>query len=162
MTLQISQRVLDLGEKARQGLAEQFARIDAIAEENTARVLSAFQKHRVAEGYFAGTTGYGYDDLGRDQLDQIYADLFGTEAALVRIQFVNGTHAITCALFGALKAGDVLLSAVGAPYDTLMGAIGTADKGHGSLRDYGVEYRQVELKDDCPDLEGLARRRTPG
>ena len=89
MTLQISQRVLDLGEKARQGLAEQFARIDAIAEENTARVLSAFQKHRVAEGYFAGTTGYGYDDLGRDQLDQIYADLFGTEAALVRIQFVN-------------------------------------------------------------------------
>ena len=78
---------------------------DAIAEENTARVLSAFQKHRVAEGYFAGTTGYGYDDLGRDQLDQIYADLFGTEAALVRIQFVNGTHAITCALFGALKAG---------------------------------------------------------
>ena len=90
MTLQISQRVLDLGEKARQGLAEQFARIDAIAEENTARVLSAFQKHRVAEGYFAGTTGYGYDDLGRDQLDQIYADLFGTEAALVRIQFVNG------------------------------------------------------------------------
>ena len=110
MTLQISQRVLDLGEKARQGLAEQFARIDAIAEENTARVLSAFQKHRVAEGYFAGTTGYGYDDLGRDQLDQIYADLFGTEAALVRIQFVNGTHAITCALFGALKAGDVLLS----------------------------------------------------
>lgn len=78
MTLQISQRVLDLGEKARQGLAEQFARIDAIAEENTARVLSAFQKHRVAEGYFAGTTGYGYDDLGRDQLDQIYADLFGT------------------------------------------------------------------------------------
>ena len=157
MTLQISQRVLDLGEKARQGLAEQFARIDAIAEENTARVLSAFQKHRVAEGYFAGTTGYGYDDLGRDQLDQIYADLFGTEAAMVRIQFVNGTHAITCALFGALKAGDVLLSAVGAPYDTLMGAIGTADKGHGSLRDYGVEYRQVELKDDCPDLEGLAR-----
>ena len=120
-------------------------------------MLSAFQKHRVAEGYFAGTTGYGYDDLGRDQLDQIYADLFGTEAALVRIQFVNGTHAITCALFGALKAGDVLLSAVGAPYDTLMGAIGTADKGHGSLRDYGVEYRQVELKDDCPDLEGLAR-----
>ena len=84
------------GDRPRQGLAEQFARIDAIAEENTARVLSAFQKHRVAEGYFAGTTGYGYDDLGRDQLDQIYADLFGTEAALVRIQFVNGTHAITC------------------------------------------------------------------
>ena len=106
MTLQISQRVLDLGEKARQGLAEQFARIDAIAEENTARVLSAFQKHRVAEGYFAGTTGYGYDDLGRDQLDQIYADLFGTEAALVRIQFVNGTHAIAAAVREALRAKE--------------------------------------------------------
>ena len=106
------------GEKARQGLAEQFARIDAIAEENTARVLSAFQKHRVAEGYFAGTTGYGYDDLGRDQLDQIYADLFGTEAALVRIQFVNGTHAITCALFRGAEGGDVLPVRGGGPYDT--------------------------------------------
>ena len=95
--------------------------------ENTARVLTAFQKHRVADGYFAGTTGYGYDDLGRDKLDDIYAELFGTEAALVRIQFVNGTHAIACALFGALKAGDVLLSAVGAPYDTLLGVVG-ADK----------------------------------
>ena len=156
MTLQISQRVLDLGEKARQGLAEQFARIDAIAEENTARVLSAFQKHRVAEGYFAGTTGYGYDDLGRDQLDQIYADLFGTEAALVRIQFVNGTHAITCALFGALKPGDVLVSAVGAPYDTLLGAIGVVDKGPGSLKDYGIEYRQVDLVNNQPDLKGMA------
>ena len=119
-------------------------------------MLSAFQKHRVAEGYFAGTTGYGYDDLGRDQLDQIYADLFGTEAALVRIQFVNGTHAITCALFGALKSGDVLVSAVGAPYDTLLGAIGVVDKGPGSLKDYGVAYRQVDLVDDAPDPAGLA------
>ena len=93
----------------------------------------------------AGTTGYGYDDLGRDKLDEIYAESLATEAALVRIQFVNGTHAIACALFGALKAGDVLLSAVGAPYDTMLGAIGVVDKGHGSLKDYGVEYRQVEL-----------------
>ena len=85
-------------------LTEQFARIDAIAEENTGKVLAAFQKHRVAEAYFGGTTGYGYDDLGRDKLDAIYADIFGTEDALVRIQFVNGTHAIACALFGALKA----------------------------------------------------------
>ena len=157
MALHISKQVRQLGEQAQAELREQFARIDAIAQENTQRVLEAFQDRRVADAYFAGTTGYGYDDLGRDKLDEIYAQIFGTEAALVRIQFVNGTHAITCALFGALKAGDVLLSAVGAPYDTLMGAIGTADKGHGSLRDYGVEYRQVELKDDCPDLEGLAR-----
>ena len=157
MTLQLSERVKALGEQAEQGLSAQFERIDAISRENTARVLAAFQKHRVAEAYFAGTTGYGYDDLGRDKLDEIYADLFGTEAALVRLQFVNGTHAITAALFGALKGGDVLVSAVGAPYDTLLGAIGMVNKGHGSLKDYGVEYRQVELLDNKPDLEGMAR-----
>ena len=157
MSLQISERVRALGRQAQQDLREQFDRIDAIAEENSIRVLEAFQDHRVAEGYFAGTTGYGYDDLGRDKLDEIYAQLFGTEAALVRIQFVNGTHAIACALYGALKTGDVLVSAVGAPYDTLLGVIGETGKGHGSLKDYGVEYRQVELKDNKPDLEGMAR-----
>jgi len=155
--LQISERVRALSAQAERGLEEQFARIDAIAQANSQRVLAAFQEHRVAEGYFAGTTGYGYDDLGRDKLDGIYAQLFGTEDALVRLQFVNGTHAITCALFGALKAGDVLVSAVGAPYDTLLGVVGAVDKGHGSLKDYGVEYRQVELKDNAPDREGLAR-----
>ena len=112
--LQISERVRALAAQAERGLEEQFARIDAIAQLNSQRVLAAFQKHRVAESYFAGTTGYGYDDLGRDKLDEIYAELFGTEDALVRIQFVNGTHAMSCALFGALKAGDVLVSAVGA------------------------------------------------
>ena len=146
-----------LAGQAEQGLGGQFARIDAIAQANSRRVLAAFQKHRVAEGCFAGTTGYGYDDLGRDKLDEIYAELFGTEDALVRIQFVNGTHAIACALFGALKAGDVLVSAVGAPYDTLLGVVGAVDKGHGSLKDYGVEYRQVELVDDAPDKAGLAQ-----
>ena len=157
MPLQISNHIKQLGLQARQELSEQFARIDAIAEENSQRVLEAFQDHRVAEAYFSGTTGYGYDDQGRDKLDEIYAQIFGTEAALVRIQFVNGTHAITCALFGALKAGDVLLSAVGAPYDTMLGAIGVVDKGHGSLKDYGVEYRQVDLVDNKPDLEGMAK-----
>ncbi len=156
MPLQISEQIRALAARAEEELAEQFARIDAVSGENTGRVLAAFQKHRVAESYFAGTTGYGYDDLGRDKLDEIYADLFGTEDALVRIQFVNGTHAITCALFGVLKAGDVLVSAVGAPYDTLLGVVGAVDKGHGSLKDYGVEYRQVELKDNAPDKEGLA------
>ena len=147
----------DLAAQAEEGLTAQFSRIDAIAQANSQRVLSAFQTHRVAENFFAGTTGYGYDDLGRDRLDQIYADLFGTEDALVRIQFVNGTHAITCALFGALKAGDVLVSAVGAPYDTLLGVVGVVDKGHGSLKNYGVEYRQVDLTDNAPDKEKLAQ-----
>ena len=156
MNLNISDFVRGLAKEAQGSLSESFARIDEIAEENTARVLSAFQEFRVAEGYFAGTTGYGYDDLGREKLEQIYARLFGTESALVRIQFVNGTHAITCALFGALKAGDTLVSAVGAPYDTLLGAIGVVDKGPGSLRDYGVHYKEVPLKDNQPDLPGMA------
>ncbi len=156
-TLQISQRVEQLGREAQSELWAQFERIDAIAEHNSRKVLAAFQKHRVADGYFAGTTGYGYDDQGRDKLDEIYADIFGAEDALVRIQFVNGTHAITCALFGALKTGDTLVSAVGAPYDTLLGAIGVIDKGPGSLRSYGVSYRQVDLTpENRPDLAGLA------
>lgn len=158
MPLQISEQVRSLAAQAEEGLKEQFARIDAIAEANTHRVLAAFRDHRVAESYFAGTTGYGYDDLGRDRLDQIYADLFGTEDALVRIGFVNGTHAISAALYGVLRPGDVLVSAVGAPYDTLLGVIGVADKGTGSLKDFGVEYRQVDVTaDNTPDLDGLAQ-----
>ena len=157
MPLQISDRVRALGRQAQVDLGGTFARIDAIAEENTQKVLSAFQKHRVAESFFAGTTGYGYDDLGRDKLDEIYADIFGTEDALVRVGFVNGTHAISCALFGALKPSQTLVSAVGAPYDTLLGVIGVTDKGPGSLRDYGIGYRQVDLVDDEPDVDGLAR-----
>ena len=156
MSLEISQPVRDLAARAQAGLREQFDRIDAIAEFNSLKVLSAFQKHRVAEAYFAGTTGYGYDDLGRDKLEEIYAEIFHTEDALVRIGFVNGTHAIACALYGALKPGDILVSAVGAPYDTMLGVIGVSDKGPGSLMSYGVEYRQVELKNDAPDPEGLA------
>ena len=157
MALQFNKSVQQLSNQAMQELSEQFAHIDAVSQANTQRVLEAFQEYRVAENYFAGTTGYGYDDIGREKLDEIYAHLFGTESALVRIQFVNGTHAITCALFGALKAGDVLLSAVGAPYDTLLGAIGVVDKGPGSLKDYGVEYRQVDLVDNKPDLVGMAK-----
>ena len=156
MSLQISDNVKALAAQAQADLAEQFGRIDAIAEENTRKVLAAFQKHRVAEAHFAGTTGYGYDDLGRDTLDLIYADLFHTEDALVRLQFVNGTHAISCALFGALKPGDILVSAVGAPYDTMLGVIGVVDKGPGSLKSYGIEYRQVDLVDNAPDPAGLA------
>ncbi|HJA63194.1 MAG TPA: methionine gamma-lyase family protein [Candidatus Intestinimonas stercoravium] len=157
MSLKISENVRALGQQAQGELGEQFARIDAVAEENTQKVLAAFQKHRVAEAYFAGTTGYGYDDLGRDQLDAIFADLFGTEDALVRIGFVNGTHAISCALFGALRPGETLVSAVGAPYDTLQGVIGITDKGPGSLRQYGIQYKQVDVgPDDRPDVAGIA------
>jgi cystathionine beta-lyase family protein involved in aluminum resistance len=157
LKLEISSQVKELAKQAQADVQAMFAQVEEIAEENTQKVLAAFQKHRVQESDFVGTTGYGYDDIGRDKLDAVYADLFGAEAGLVRLQFVNGTHAITCALFGCLKAGDVLVSAVGAPYDTLLGAIGAVDKGHGSLKDYGVEYRQVDLKNNAPDKEGLAQ-----
>ena len=156
MSLQISDKVKALASQAQADIRPQFDRIDAIVEENTNKVLAAFQKHRVSEAHFAGTTGYGYDDLGRDTLDLIFAELFHTEDALVRVQFVNGTHAISCALFGALKPGDVLVSAVGAPYDTMLGVIGVVDKGPGSLKSYGIEYRQVDLVDNTPDPVGLA------
>lgn len=149
---------MELAAQAQRDAAEQFVHIDAVAEVNTRKVLAAFQRHQVQEGYFAGTTGYGYDDTGRDKLEEIYADIFGAEDALVRLQFVNGTHAIAAALYAALKPGDVLVSAVGAPYDTLLGVIGVTGNEPGSLKSYGIGYRQVDLTpDNQPDREGLAQ-----
>ena len=158
MPLQISDHVRAIGVQAQAALTEQFARIDEIADFNTQKVLSAFQKHRVADTYFQSTTGYGYDDLGREKLGEIYADIFGTEDAMVRINFVNGTHAIASALYGVLRPGDVLLSAIGAPYDTLQGVIGITGDGNGSLREFGVEYRQVDVtSEDTPDIPGIVQ-----
>ncbi len=158
MPLHLSERVRALGEEALRGLSEQFSRIDAIADYNTQKVLSAFHSNRVAESFFQGTTGYGYDDIGREALGRIYAEIFGTEDAMVRISFVNGTHAIASALYGVLRPGDVLLSAVGAPYDTLQSVIGITGDGNGSLREFGIGYRQVDLTpEDTPDLPGIAR-----
>ena len=158
MPLQISDHVRAIGAQAQAALTEQFTRIDEIADFNTQKVLSAFQKHRVADTYFQSTTGYGYDDLGREKLGEIYADIFGTEDAMVRINFVNGTHAIASALYGVLRPGDVLLSAIGAPYDTLQGVIGITGDGNGSLREFGVEYRQVDVTaEDTPDIPGIVQ-----
>ncbi len=135
-----------------------FRELNETAEYNTAKVLKAFRSHRVSEAMFAGSTGYGYDDMGRDTLDAIWAEIFGTEAALVRLGFVNGTHAITCALFAPLRAGDVLLCATGLPYDTLWSALGVHDDKPGSLRSYGVEIRVVDLQPDgTPDLAGIRK-----
>ncbi len=156
MGLDISDKLWTMAEEAEGALAGQFRQVDAIAQKNTRKVLAAFQRHKVSEGDFVGTTGYGYDDVGRDKLEAIYADIFGTEDALVRLNFVNGTHAITAALFGVLRPGDTLVSGVGAPYDTMLGVIGVVDKGPGSLKEYGVNYRQVELLDNAPDIKGMA------
>lgn len=156
MGFEISEEVKRLGDRAQSELTEQFGHIDAVSQHNTEKVLSAFHKHRVSDSDFAGTTGYGYGDTGRDKLDAIYAELFGAEDALVRIGFVNGTHAISSALFGVLRPGDTLLSAVGAPYDTLQNVIGITGKGYGSLKEFGVNYLQAELTpDNKPDYKEI-------
>lgn len=158
LSLNISEETLSLARRAEARVSYSFAEIDRVSEENTRRVLAAFARHRVSESLFAGSTGYGYDDRGRDTLDEIYADLFGGEKGLVRLQFVNGTHAITCALWAVVRPGDVLLSAVGGPYDTLRGVVGIEGDVPGNLRSYGVDYREVApLPDGMPDLMGVRR-----
>lgn len=122
-----------------------FSAIDAQVKSNLQRVLTAFRHHRVGPHHFSGVTGYGHDDLGRQTLDQVFAEVMGAEAAAVRVQFVSGTHAIACALFGVLRPGDEMLAVAGAPYDTLEEVIGLREQGQGSLREFGIDYRQLEL-----------------
>ncbi|MBE6691549.1 MAG: hypothetical protein E7590_09805 [Ruminococcaceae bacterium] len=145
---EFSPYLLSLAEEAEAALAPQFAAISRNAHENTARVMRAFAEHRVDAACFAPTTGYGYDDRGRDVLDRIFADVMGAEAAFVRHSIVNGTHALTIGLFGLLRTGDTMLSLTGKPYDTLEEVIGIAGTpGNGSLADYGVTYKGVEMLD---------------
>ena len=154
---EIPENVERLAAECERGLAGRFEEIDAVARENNRRVLEAFQEQRVSEPCFAGTTGYGYDDLGRETLDKVWARVFGAESALVRIGFVNGTHAIASAIFAALKPGDTLMSTMGAPYDTLRTAIGISGDAFGSLRFYGVGYHQVNTLDGAPDMASIRR-----
>lgn len=146
-TMGISPAVYACGEKALDRLKDRFAEIDRISEYNQAKVIAAMQKNRVSAACFAATTGYGYDDLGRDTLEKVYADVFHTEAALVRPQITCGTHALTVALSANLLPGDELLSPVGLPYDTLQEVIGIRESPC-SLAEYGVKYRQVDLLPD--------------
>ena len=143
-TMGISPAVYEYGERTIADLRDRFDAIDRIAEYNQAKVIRAMQKHRVSAACFVGTTGYGYDDVGRDTLEKVYADVFHTEAALVRSQITCGTHALTVALSANLLPGDELLSPVGAPYDTLQEVIGIRPSPC-SLAEYGVTYRQVDL-----------------
>ena len=151
----IRPEVYELARQAEEEIRPQFERIDRIAMLNTRKVMTAFQDNKVSDSCFAGTTGYGYDDLGREVLDKVYAQVFCTEAALVRIGFVNGTHALSAALFGILKPGDTLLSVTGLPYDTLRNAIGIEGDCHGSLKFYGINYKQVDLKNGEADLDAI-------
>ena len=157
MTMGISPAVYHYGENAIANVRERFEKIDKIAEHNQAKVIAAMQKNKVSAACFAATTGYGYDDMGRDTLERVYADVFHTEAALVRPQITCGTHALTVALSANLLPGDELLSPVGLPYDTLQEVIGIRPSPC-SLAEYGVTYNQVDLlADGTFDYEGIAK-----
>ncbi len=144
-----SEKINNLAAEAEAALAERFAHFDRVAFENTQKVMDAFREHRVGDGMFQSTSGYGYDDRGRDTLDAIWADVMGAEAALVRHTIVSGTHALSIGLYGILRPGDVMYSVAGKPYDTLEEVIGlSGNPGDGSLRDFGVSYEQTELTAD--------------
>lgn len=147
----------ELAKRAEEKIKESVERIDYISRVNTERVLDAFARHRVSDACFAGTTGYGYDDMGREKLEAIYADVFGCEKALVRTTFVNGTHAIGCAMFGCVSPGQTMLSITGEVYDTLQTLTGQRGKVPGSFADYGIGFRTVDLKDGRPDLSAITK-----
>ncbi|HIT94554.1 MAG TPA: methionine gamma-lyase family protein [Candidatus Faecivivens stercoripullorum] len=150
--------LLHQAEECEQLLQPVFKRIEDIAAYNEAKVLAAFGRHKISAAHLTGSNGYGYDDLGRDTLDKVYADVMGTEDALVRHTFVSGTHALTVALFGVLRTGDRMVAVTGAPYDTLEEVIGLRGEGCGSLRDFGVSYDQVDLlPDGTPDYESIKK-----
>lgn len=155
--LGIGEEVLRFGAGIEEELRERFAGIDAVAEYNQMKVIRGMQVNRVSDIHFAATTGYGYNDLGRDTLEDVYASVFHGESALVRPQLISGTHALHVALSGNLRPGDELLSPVGKPYDTLEEVIGIRDS-VGSLKEYGVTYRQVDLLEDGSfDYEGIEK-----
>ncbi len=154
-----SEKILTLAEQAELNCKKAFEEIEKTAEYCGAKVLKAFSDNKVSEPCFYGSTGYGYGDVGREVIDKVFAQVLGTEDALVRFNFVSGTHALSTALFGVLRTGDKLVSITGKPYDTLEEVIGIAGiKDNGSLADYGVEYAQVDLLEDgTPDYEGITK-----
>lgn len=159
MSIEITEKIRELSSVAEESCIEAFRRIDRICRINQEKVLRAFVGCPVTESSFTGTTGYGYGDKGREDLDRVCAEIFGTQDALIRHSFTCGTNTLGIALFGVLRPGDTMLSATGTPYDTIRPVIGIGkNDGSGSLADWGVKYRETKLRaDGTPDLEGLAR-----
>ncbi len=152
----ISPEIRELGEKAMKKVLPYFEEIDEITEYNQLKMLRAFRNARVSESCFAASTGYGYGDRGREALDSIFAEVLDTEDALVRHNFASGTHTLTVALFGVLRPGDTMISVTGVPYDTLQGVIGLGENSNGSLKEFGINYEQVDLLPDGGiDYEGI-------
>lgn len=157
--MDIKENLVQITKKAERELGEIFTDIDRISLINTEKVLNAFRTHRVTDSHFSGTSGYGYNDMGRDTLDEIYATVFSTEAALVRTGFVSGTHAIATALFAVLNPGDTLLSLIGMPYDTIQTVIGVSGEEHGTLRHYGINFEHVDCDSNGrANLDDIAAR----
>lgn len=155
---EIDEKIIQFCEEAEKNAKNEFEKIDCVCEYNQYKVLKAMQKNKLSDVHFAATTGYGYNDLGRDVIEKIYAEVFNAEDALVRPQIISGTHALTVALFGNLKYGDELLSAVGKPYDTLEGVIGKTRNVKGSLTEHGIIYKQVDLLENgTVDFESIPK-----
>ena len=158
----INSKVADICFDAEKKVEKYFKKIDEITEYNQCKVIKAMQKNRLSEAHLNGTTGYGYNDIGRDTLEQIYADIFKAESALVRQQIISGTHALTVALFGNLKYGDELVCVAGEPYDTLQSVIGSVREVKGSLVEHGIKYKEVSLlSDGTIDFDGIKNTVTP-
>lgn len=152
----VSKKTVDLITKGEEKAKDAFKTAEDIASNNQLKVLKAFRDNRVSESHFISTSGYGYDDLGRETLDRLYADIFGAEDALVRHNIISGTHALSLCLFGVLRPGDTLVAVTGKPYDTLEETIGIrGEEGVGSLKDFGVNYKEVPLKDGEVDFDGI-------
>ena len=155
--LGISHKVYEMGEAVIKELLPRFKEIDKVAEYNQMKVLAAMQENHLSEAHFGASTGYGYNDMGRDTLEAVYASVFHTEDALVRPQIMCGTHALNIALAANLRPGDEILSPVGKPYDTMDEIIGIRDS-KGSLKEFGISYRQVDLKEDGSfDFDGIRK-----
>ncbi|MEO2074812.1 MAG: methionine gamma-lyase family protein [Bacillus sp. (in: firmicutes)] len=160
--LKNGEKLQPIVKKVEQQIADVHKQIDERIETNQFAVLRSFQKHRVGDSHFIPTTGYGYDDIGRDTLEQVYADVFGGEAGLVRPQIISGTHAISIALFGVLRPGDELLYITGKPYDTLEEIVGLRGNGVGSLKEFGISYDSVALTEQSGmDWESIAAKIKP-
>ena len=153
----VSDKALDIAFKAESAIESVYKRLDYISEYNSLKVLNAFKEAKFSEVHMGSTTGYGYDDIGREKLEEIYAKVFGAEKAYVRMQISSGTQAITAMLFGLLRPGDTMLSVTGKPYDTLSATIGlNPDNYDGSLLNFGIKYKDIELlPDSSPDIEGM-------
>ncbi len=144
----INDKIIDLIQSCEKDLTGRFKEIDDVGEYNQYKVLNAFQENRISDSHFAWNTGYGYNDMGRDATENLFATIFGTEDALVRTQIVNGTHALSITLAGLLRPGDEMIYCSGSPYDSLYGVIGLTGSGMGSLKEFGISYNQTELADD--------------